>query len=436
MSRARTLLLSLLAMFVVIGVMSTTATAAANQWLVNGVEASGQEVTSSGGEFILSSTGKEVKCKKVTDKGSVEANGKDETSEIKFTGCAANESGTECSIKSAGPPAKAGEIIVNNTTTELTERFSTEKQATVLADEFKGKAAKENEFVTLEIGKKETSSGNIMTEKCANLPETTKVTGQVAAQVNNTTEALEFPSKELKGNTLKAFGTAAKLTGSVKQKLVAGGVLEAAKSKGPVWLINGAKLAAGKTAKVTSEKGPIFFFFFPKGKAKVLGECKKEKYKGTLSGGIPGTDTNTVEFSECAVAEPAGCKVTEPIKIGTITRLVYLWRKANGEKWKVTSQAEYKARKLEGAQTQLGDLNEPERGKTVVTVEITGCVEEKENGKHLVTGFFTGIVNNAAESLEFTKETSNLFYEEGEAIFEDTIKLELEGGGTVGAAEE
>jgi hypothetical protein len=229
MSKIRLILLSLLAVLATGAIVSASASAA-HYWKV-GTEkvTTAQEVTSSGGTFVLSSAGKEVKCTSVTDKGTVEASGKDEASEIKFTGCTASESGTECSVKSAGPPAKAGEIIVNNITTELTERFSTEKQATVLADEFKGKAAKENEFVTLEIGKKETNSGNKMTEKCANLPETTKVTGEVAAQVNNTTEELEFPIKELKGNTLKAFGLAAKLEGKTKQKLVHGGTLEGVK---------------------------------------------------------------------------------------------------------------------------------------------------------------------------------------------------------------
>jgi hypothetical protein len=229
MSKVRLILLSLLALLAT-GAIASASASAAHYWKV-GTEkvTTAQEITSSGGEFALSSAGKEVKCKKVTDKGKVEAAGKDEAAEIKFTECTATESGTECSVKSAGPPAKAGEIIVNNITTELVERFSTEKQATVLADEFKGKAAKESEFVTLEIGRRETNSGNKMTEKCANLPETTKVTNQVAAQVNNTTEELEFPSKELKGNTLKAFGVAAKLVGNTKQKLVGGQTLEGVK---------------------------------------------------------------------------------------------------------------------------------------------------------------------------------------------------------------
>jgi hypothetical protein len=211
-------------------VFGVAASATAHTWKISKtMEASGQEVTSSGSEVLFSFAGKEIKCIKVTGRGKVEASGKDEASEIKFTGCVTIEAGTECSVKSAGAPAKAGEIIVNNITTELVERFSTEKQATVLADEFMGKAAKENEFVTLEIGKKETITGSKMTEKCANLPETIKVTGQVAAIVNNTTEELEFPSNELKGNTLKAFGVAAKLVGNAKQKLVRGGTLEGVK---------------------------------------------------------------------------------------------------------------------------------------------------------------------------------------------------------------
>jgi hypothetical protein len=226
MSRIRFILLTLLAASAIGAVVSASASARGT-WKINKtMEASGQEVTSSGGPFTLSSVGKEVKCTHATDKGKVAAAGKDEASEISFTGCTASESGTQCSVKSAGPPAKAGEIIVNNVTTELTERANPVTLTTVLADEFKGKAAKENEFVTLEIGIKETTSGNKMTEKCANLPETTKVTGEVAAIVNNTTEELEFPTSELKGNTIKAFGVAAKLVGNTKQKLVGGGTLE------------------------------------------------------------------------------------------------------------------------------------------------------------------------------------------------------------------
>jgi hypothetical protein len=227
MSKIRLSFLLLLTMLVTFAMSGASlALASTSEWLINGEPVtSAQAVTSSGGEFVMSFAGKEIRCKKVTDKGSVETRGKGEASEIKFTECTATESGTECSVKSAGLPAKAGEIILNNITTELTERFSTEKQATVLADEFKGKTAKENEFITLEIGKKETSSGNKMSEKCANLPETTKVTNQVAAQVNNTTEEFEFPSKELKENTLKAFGFAAKLVGNTRQRLVRGGAL-------------------------------------------------------------------------------------------------------------------------------------------------------------------------------------------------------------------
>jgi hypothetical protein len=60
-----------------------------------------------------------------------------------------------------------------------------------------------------------------------NFPASTKVRGTITAKINNTTEELEFPEKELLGTTLKAFGLAATLVGRDKQKLVSGGKLTA-----------------------------------------------------------------------------------------------------------------------------------------------------------------------------------------------------------------
>jgi hypothetical protein len=183
------------------------------------------EVTSSGGEFKLDA-GKttELKCTAITDKGTVKAGGKDEAATITFTGCNAPPK-TACKVKSAGSGTTAGTIVVTNTTTELTERFNTEKKANVLADEFKGKAAKGNEFVTLEVGLTE-NAGHTLEGECAGYPLVSQVTGQIAAEVNNTNEELIFPTTALIGNSLNAFGTKATLSGTDKQKIVGGGTLQ------------------------------------------------------------------------------------------------------------------------------------------------------------------------------------------------------------------
>jgi hypothetical protein len=218
MSRVRVGLLSLLAVLAVSAAMS--ASASAHEWKINGtVVNTSLAVTSTGGAFQLLAGAIEVKCTGVTDKGTVNKGGVDEATEIKFTGCTTNEVG--CLVKSAGAPAKAGEIIVQSIPTLLvTGKTSTGTE--VLTDEFKQKA--NGEFVTLETGKKEIA-GNNLTELCTNFPHTSKVTGHVAAIVENSTQTLNFPNPELQGNTLVAFGKNAKLFGTDKQALVKGGTL-------------------------------------------------------------------------------------------------------------------------------------------------------------------------------------------------------------------
>jgi hypothetical protein len=218
MSRIRVGLLSLLAVLAVGATMS--ASASAHEWKINGtVVNTSLAVTSTGGQFQLVAGTNVAQCTGVTDKGTVNKGGADEATEIKFTGCTTNETG--CLVKSAGAPAKAGEIIVTSIPTLLvTGKTSTGTE--VVADEFKQKA--NGEFVTLETGKKEIAS-NTLTEICTTFPHASKVTGHVAAIVENGTQTLNFPNPELQGNTLVAFGKNAKLFGSDQQALVKGGTL-------------------------------------------------------------------------------------------------------------------------------------------------------------------------------------------------------------------
>jgi hypothetical protein len=86
----------------------------------------------------------------------------------------------------------------------------------VLADEYKPNATTKK-FAVLEV---ETEAGGL----CAKVGKVNAVTGTVAAEVKNVGNEVEgvFPNPELKGNTLVAFGSAAKLTGTARTKLKAG----------------------------------------------------------------------------------------------------------------------------------------------------------------------------------------------------------------------
>jgi hypothetical protein len=234
-NRLKVLLVSLLAVFAISAIASATASAGPTctpnlggpfkcEWKVGAPSKLPEKVTGAGGAFELNAGGKAVNCEKVTSKGTVEAGGADEAESITFTGCTANVK--KCWAFSPG--AAEGTIIVEDVDTQLVERENKTTKKLVLADEFKEgeheNAKKEiiKEFVTLEF--EEVTEEGEDSKPCPNFP-TTKVTGQVAAEVVNATESLEFPSPELTGNTLKAFGVAAKLTGKTKQKTEKGGTL-------------------------------------------------------------------------------------------------------------------------------------------------------------------------------------------------------------------
>ncbi|HEV3323551.1 MAG TPA: hypothetical protein VG147_15315 [Solirubrobacteraceae bacterium] len=81
---------------------------------------------------------------------------------------------------------------------------------------------------------------------------------------------------------------------------------------GPVWHVNGVKLAAGETRLI---RGENFAGSLVKLKSTVLGTavtiyCSAAKIEGKLIGGNPGKDEETIEYSSCSVEGAAGCEVT------------------------------------------------------------------------------------------------------------------------------
>lgn len=168
-----------------------------------------RKTVSSGGVFTLVAGGKTITCQKVADTGTITGGkpGTDLAAEIRFTECKTGQTG--CLVKTAGQAN--GTIVVVNIPTVLVEREPSGGGAKKLADEFKENATTK-EFVTLKF---EAEAG----KSCSEYTET-KVKGQVAAETVTGTGELNFPSPELKGNTLKAFGIAAKLTGKVTVEVI------------------------------------------------------------------------------------------------------------------------------------------------------------------------------------------------------------------------
>jgi hypothetical protein len=163
-------------------------------------------IEAEGGETKLTAGGKVVTCTAVKAEGTIKTKGEDEVENgITFTGCTANAGA--CFAFSPGQPEET--IVVSDIDTQLVERGGK------LADEFKENDATK-EFVTIEFEEKGEVGED--SKACPGFP-TTKVTGQVAALVENVTSgegngdvSLNFPSPELSGNTLKAFGVKASFT--------------------------------------------------------------------------------------------------------------------------------------------------------------------------------------------------------------------------------
>jgi hypothetical protein len=165
-----------------------------------------KKVTSKGGEFKLVNTtaGKEAVCTGVTNTGEIGPGGESENVVLNYTGCTNGPKTCEAFAPTSNDGK--GVIEVTNVDDKLVER------AGKLADNF---VSDGTEFVNLEFE----AAG---TESCANYPPT-KVKGEVAAECNNLASAgeveLNFPNPELTGNSLNAFGGAAKLFGSATVKL-------------------------------------------------------------------------------------------------------------------------------------------------------------------------------------------------------------------------
>jgi hypothetical protein len=235
MSRARLIILSIVAVLAMSAVAA--AAASADEWEVQTVEGgayakiTGAEdfnLEASGGAFTLKAGTLEVKCLKVTSAAELELTGKGEAESISFKECTTNNA--ECKLKSRGT-AKVGEVVVNDIETQL-KKGKTTLGAEKLIDTFKENATSK-EFVTLEVGKKQKAGTFKMEEVCGLFPATSKVLGNVSAFVTNIAEVagthpaeteLEFPNPEITtpANTLEAFGKAATLFGSTTQKLIPG----------------------------------------------------------------------------------------------------------------------------------------------------------------------------------------------------------------------
>jgi hypothetical protein len=209
MSKVRFIILSILTVLAVSATAS--ATASAHEFLKNTEPITGTEpVLSEGGLFVLVAGARVVDCEKLTDSGTVLPAGVDFAKEIHFLNCKTAQAG--CDVHSPGAPN--GLILVSNVPTLLVSRENAAKEP-VIADEFKSNPGTK-EFVTLLF--LALAGGS-----CSEYGTETKVKGQVAAQAVG--ELLVFPNPELKGNSLEAFGVAAKLFGDDTQMLTNGGKL-------------------------------------------------------------------------------------------------------------------------------------------------------------------------------------------------------------------
>jgi len=220
MPRTRLAIMGALAALAVSVTASASASAFSFRWNIGGAEvpAGGDNVETVNkpetSTFKLeSASGNTVTCTKVEGTGNVKQLGADEAVTTKFTGCTTG-GGAGCEVNS--PTEPAGTVVVSNTPTQLVERSSK------LADEFKGEKGTEHEFATLDFTEGGTGGCSKPSPK---YPASTKVVKQVAGECKNLAGGqveLNFPNPELAGNTLEAFGRAAKLVGKVKEKSPAG----------------------------------------------------------------------------------------------------------------------------------------------------------------------------------------------------------------------
>ena len=86
----------------------------------------------------------------------------------------------------------------------------------------------------------------------------------------------------------------------------------ASAATGPVWHVNGVKLATNETRLI---RGENFSGSLVKLKATIKEKaatifCGVAKMEGKLIGGNPGKDEETIEYSSCALEGSTGCEVT------------------------------------------------------------------------------------------------------------------------------
>jgi hypothetical protein len=164
---------------------------------------------------VLTVGTKVITCTGVTDTGTITGGkpGTDLVTEAVFTGCTTSTTG--CAVHSPGQPN--GTIKLKLKLPTKLEQRKTSLGAEVLADNFEGGA----EFVTLEFSGETCKAAGFVT---------TKVTEAIAAEVKNLANGeveLNFPEPELMGNTLKAFGVAAKFKARIEVSLENGWSLRA-----------------------------------------------------------------------------------------------------------------------------------------------------------------------------------------------------------------
>jgi hypothetical protein len=211
MSRFTLIPISVLAIFAINTIASTTASAHA--WLKNGAPITQTEHTlSEGGLFIEAAWTQVIDCETVRSLALLLVGGRGFINSIHFLNCRTAQAG--CDVHSPGAPD--GLILVLNIPTLIVERENAQGKK-VLADEFKTnpttKEFSKLEFLTLSGG------------SCSEYGLLSSTKGQFAVEISG--GLLVFPNPELKGNTFEAFGIVAKYIGDYTQMFTNGGVLSA-----------------------------------------------------------------------------------------------------------------------------------------------------------------------------------------------------------------
>lgn len=190
------------------------------------------------------------------------------------------------------------------------------------------------------------------------------------------------------------------------------------------WELN--TLATGETRNSLSKSIGITLL-----KGKVAGvnltiTFEEAHEKGTLHGGLPGTDEGTIKYTKCKVTGPAGCLVKEPITSEVKTQLTWIVRKEAGEKWKMVNEKEEEKLVEEGDEGMPADLTKPASGSTLATIVLESCTISSLNNSYLLTGSMSGAIEGGEET--FGKETDELKFAGSEATLTGTMEQELEGG--------